>query len=70
MSVNPLYESKTGYVPLKEFLQGRSWPTPSSVRYYIFFDKYHFATKCVRRLGRKIFIDVEAYEEWLKEQAK
>ena len=61
---------KTRLVTCKAFLQDRDWPTPSSLRYYIFFNKYNFADRCVKRIGRKVLIDVEAFENWLQEQAK
>jgi len=62
--------SKTNLVTCKAFLQGRDWPTPSSLRYYIFFNKYGFAEKCVKRVGRKVLIDLTGFDHWLKEQAR
>jgi hypothetical protein len=62
--------SKTNLVTCKAFLQGRDWPTPSSLRYYIFFNKYGFAEKCVKRIGRKVLIDIVAFDLWLQEKAR
>jgi hypothetical protein len=62
--------SRSRFLTVREFLKGRSWPTASSIRYYIFFNKYGFADKCVRRIGRKVFIDPSAFDRWMKEQAK
>lgn len=61
---------KTQFVPIRDFLNGRSWPTASSIRYYIFFNKYGFTDKCVRRIGRKVLINLSAFDQWLQEQAK
>lgn len=61
---------KSNLVTCKAFLQGRDWPTATSLRYYIFFNKYGFADKCVRRVGRKVLIDLYAFNRWLEEQAR
>lgn len=61
---------KTNFVTCKTFLQDRDWPTQSSLRYYIFFNKYNFADMCVKRLGRKVLIDLVGFDNWIKEQAK
>jgi hypothetical protein len=55
---------------IKDFLITRSWPTQSSIRYYIFYNVCNFETKCVKRIGRKVLIDTNAFENWLLEQAK
>ncbi|NNM43055.1 MAG: hypothetical protein HKM07_01765 [Chlamydiae bacterium] len=62
--------SQSKFLTIREFLHDRSWPTISSIRYYIFFNKYGFADKCVRRIGRKVLIDLLAFDQWLQEQAK
>ena len=70
MATNISDSPSTNLVTCKAFLKDRDWPTQSSLRYYIFFNKYGFAEKCVRRIGRKVLIDVAAFDSWLKEQAK
>jgi hypothetical protein len=57
-------------VTCRAFLKGRDWPTSSSLRYYIYFNKYGFADRCVKRIGRKVLIDLSAFDRWLLEQAK
>jgi hypothetical protein len=61
---------KSNLVTCKAFLEGRDWPTATSLRYYIFFNKYGFAEKCVKRVGRKVLIDLSAFDQWLREQAR
>ncbi len=63
-------QPKTHLVTCRAFLQGRDWPTASSLRYYIFFNKYGFADTCVKRVGRKVLIDLPAFDRWLQEQAR
>jgi hypothetical protein len=57
-------------VTFKKFLEGREWPSAATLRYYIFMNKFGFADQCVRRLGRKIFIDVVAFDQWILQQAR
>jgi hypothetical protein len=63
-------EHRSQFVTCKAFLQDRDWPTQSSLRYYIFFNKYGFADTCVRRVGRKVLIDPQAFEVWVRENAR
>lgn len=57
-------------VTCKTFLAGRDWPTETSLRYYIFFNKFGFEERCVRRIGKRVFIDETAFEQWMLEQAR
>jgi hypothetical protein len=57
------------YQTVKEFVATRSWPTASSIRYYIFYNVFGFEAQCVRRLGRKVLIDTQAFESWIEEQS-
>lgn len=63
-------DNRSQFVTCKAFLQDRDWPTQSSLRYYIFFNKYGFADTCVRRIGRKVLIDIQAFDVWVKENAR
>lgn len=67
---SPEFSSQFNLVTCRSFLRKRDWPTASSLRYYIFFNKYGFAEKCVKRIGRKVLIDLSAFDVWLHEQAK
>ena len=66
-SENP--NNRSRFLPIKDFLKGRSWPTKSSIRFYIFYNRHNFATRCVKRVGRRVLIDVEAFEKWIEEQS-
>ena len=43
--------------------------TESSVRWLIFNSRENGFDSCIRRIGRKVLIDVEAFEEWLDNKA-
>ena len=52
---------------IPDFLKNRSWPTKSSIRWYIHFNKYGFADRCVKRVGKRIVIDTVEFEAWVAE---
>ena len=52
---------------IKDFLKNRSWPTKSSIRWYIHFNKYGFADRCVKRVGRRVLIDSLEFELWVSD---
>lgn len=42
--------------------------TESSIRWLIFNEKTNGFSDCVRRLGKKVLIDLDAFEEWIDKQ--
>ncbi|MEO8401839.1 MAG: hypothetical protein ABI597_08615 [Gammaproteobacteria bacterium] len=42
--------------------------TESSIRWLIFNEKANGFSACIRRLGRKVLIDLDAFESWIDEQ--
>jgi hypothetical protein len=42
--------------------------TQSSIRWLIFNSKENGFGHCIRRMGRKVLIDLDAFEEWLDNQ--
>jgi len=43
--------------------------TPNSIRWLIFNSSENGFTHCIRRVGRKILIDLDAFEEYLDNEA-
>ena len=43
--------------------------TESSVRWLIFNSKENGFSSCIVRMGRKVLIDLDLFENWLDEQA-
>ncbi len=44
--------------------------TESSIRWLIFNENKNGFKRCVRRIGKKILIDLEQFELWIDEQAQ
>ena len=42
--------------------------TEASIRYLIFNEKTNGFSCCVRRIGKKILIDLDEFEAWIKQQ--
>ena len=43
--------------------------TTSAVRWLIFNARENGFSSCIVRIGRKVLIDLDAFEQWLDEQA-
>lgn len=42
--------------------------TSSSIRWLIFNEKTNGFSQCLRRIGRKILIDLDQFEQWIDQQ--
>lgn len=42
--------------------------TEGSIRWLIFHEKTNGFYRCVRRIGRKVLIDLDQFESWIDEQ--
>ncbi|CAB4128464.1 hypothetical protein UFOVP270_16 [uncultured Caudovirales phage] len=42
--------------------------TESSIRWLVFNEKQNGFSKCIRRIGRKVLIDLDSFESWIDTQ--
>lgn len=49
---------------LPEHYQGAF--TESSIRWLIFNEKVNGFSRCIRRIGRKVLVDLDAFEQWIE----
>lgn len=65
---------QTANVPPNRFLTVKQFPSyyeafsESALRWLIFNEKNNNFHRCIRRVGRKILIDVVEFENWISEQ--
>jgi hypothetical protein len=60
------YSEKTKqYLTVRKLVEKYSFVTSSSIRWYIFHGAQNGFNKCIRRLGRKILIDEQAFFAWV-----
>jgi hypothetical protein len=42
--------------------------TESSIRWLIFNEKTNGFSRCIRRIGRKVLVDLDSFEQWIEKQ--
>ena len=61
-------EKTKKFVSLKQIPKLHPAFTMPSLRWIIFNEKYNGASIFIRRVGKKIVIDLEAFENWVNEK--
>lgn len=56
-------------IPLSKFNDYFAYPTQGTIRQFMFYDKYDF-NKCIRRIGKRIYVKVSDFLEWIENQNK
>ncbi len=59
---------KTRYIPLTEWPKYHSWPPIGGLRHLVFYAEENGFDKAIRRAGRRVLIDEQAFFEWLDAQ--
>ena len=68
MSENQSSTNVTRLIPVTDWQKHHLWPPEGGLRYLIFNERLDGFHKCVRRVGRRVLIDEEAFFEWVAEQ--
>lgn len=55
-------------VTIKQAVEEKIYPNEGGLRSLIFFANANGFNKVIRRINRRIFIDVEAFYRWVEEQ--
>lgn len=61
-------KSTTRLIPATVWDEYHPWPPAGGMRHLIFNEKKNGFHKCVRRVGRRVLIDEEAFFEWVAEE--
>lgn len=64
--INP--QPQRRLIPLTEWPKYHSWPPIGGLRHLVFCAKENGFDKVIRRAGRRILIDEQAFFQWLDEQ--
>ena len=51
---------------VKQFCEHYTWATEGGIRHLIFHAEQNGFSKCIRRLGSRILLDVDEVFEWVK----
>ena len=60
--------SKTQLIPVSQWNERHPWPPKGGLRHLIFFAETNGFNKVIRRIGRRVLIDEEAFFEWANDQ--
>lgn len=55
-------------IPASKWNEHHEWPPIGGLRHLIFFAPLNNFKKVVKRVGRRVLIDEQAFFEWLEEQ--
>lgn len=55
-------------IPLTEWHKHHQWPPLGGLRHLVFFAKENGFNKVIRRVGRRVLLDEQAFFEWVEAQ--
>ncbi len=58
--------SKKRLIPLTEWNKHHAWPPIGGLRHLVFFAESNGFNKVIRRVGRRVLIDEEAFFNWIE----
>lgn len=64
----PKPASQRRFIPLTEWPKHHSWPPIGGLRHLVFYADENGFDKVIRRAGRRVLIDEQAFFQWLDEQ--
>lgn len=65
-----MIEKSTQLIPLTAWPKYHPWPSIGGLRHLVFFAKENGFEKVIRRCGRRILIDENAFFQWIDSQAR
>ena len=60
----------TKLIPVTKWNDFHIWPTEAGLRYYIFNAEFNGFDQVIRRVGRRILIDENAFFKWTEQHNK
>ena len=55
-------------IPVTQWADHHEWPPIGGLRHLIFNEQFNGFSKCVRRVGRRVLIDENAFYQWVNDQ--
>lgn len=66
--MSQVLDTKTRYIPVPKWNEYHDWPTVGALRNYIFYAKQNGFDEVIRRVGRRLLINENAFFAWLEQQ--
>lgn len=57
----------TDLIPLSKFNEKYDYPTTKALRMLMFHNYYGFSEKCTRKIGKRIYVHIPSFQEWITE---
>jgi len=58
------------FIPVPRWNLYHAWPSVAGLRYLIFNCKHNGFEPCVKRVGRRVLIDEQAFEQWVEQKTR
>lgn len=62
------HTAATRFIPLTEWPKHHSWPPLGGLRHLVFYADTNGFNRVVRRAGRRVLIDEQAFFSWIEDQ--
>lgn len=59
-------QSQNRFIPDTQWNKYLDWPSVPGLRHLIFYEHQNGFSKCIRRAGRRVLINEQAFFEWLQ----
>lgn len=53
-------------IPVTQWNKFHNWPSVGGLRHFIYYENTNGFKKCVRRAGRRVLIDEQAFFDWVE----
>lgn len=61
-------ENKTRLIPVTKWNEYHQWPPIGGLRHLIFYAEINGFNKVIKRCGRRVLIDEQAFFQWMEAQ--
>ena len=61
-------ETPTRLIPVTQWNKHHTWPSLGGLRHLIFHAKTNGFDRVIRRIGRRVLVDEQAFFQWVNEQ--
>ena len=63
---NQTNHTQLGLIPVSKWNEYYKYPTVGAIRQLIFYNTDNFETKVVRKIGKRLYIKVSEFNEWVE----
>lgn len=61
-------DNKEKLIPLSKWNNYYDYPTVLAIRQLVFYNKSNFVETVIRRIGNRMYINVDAFFEWVEKK--